>query len=310
MTATARCAQGWRSWPMLGTSAGACDPDPQTLRHGWDPLGTLRAGLVRAVVAEMLGISAEAFGGLQVVLQGPSPARQAPTSVSSGLRQAADALSSGMGALPPEMHARSAATAAPSCLLGAWVHQRVPTSAGSGLRQAADALSSAMGALPLPRTHLHRLQPSWLHWKALPVCRWRACQLEAADRGLARQRFAGDWQSCWHQLLSAPASNACRQRTAPTRKARCRQHGSCLDWQAAHRARPTHGAGAASERLPTGCCARHQGRALGTRGAPGGQRCGCAVRTLLTSTHSLRKVVCIGLCMVAWSTHLRWCQQR
>lgn len=53
---------------------------------------------MRAVLAELLGISAEAFGGLQVVLQGgPVSARQAPSSMGSGLRQAAHALSTGVG---------------------------------------------------------------------------------------------------------------------------------------------------------------------------------------------------------------------
>ena len=59
------------------------------------------SGLARAVLAEMLGVSAHAFGGLQTVLQGaPMPARQPPRSVGTGLRQAADAVASGFGAFP------------------------------------------------------------------------------------------------------------------------------------------------------------------------------------------------------------------
>ena len=50
----------------------------------------------------MLGVSAQAFGGLQVVLQGtPLPPRQPPESVGTGLRQAADAVAAGFGAWAP-----------------------------------------------------------------------------------------------------------------------------------------------------------------------------------------------------------------
>ena len=57
------------------------------------------SGLIRAILAEMLGLSAGALGGIQLVLAGPSAAIQTgqPAGVSEGLRQAADRLSSGFG---------------------------------------------------------------------------------------------------------------------------------------------------------------------------------------------------------------------
>ena len=147
-----------------------------------------RAGLLTAILSEMLGISAEAFGGLQVVLQGEAPpARQAPSTVSSGLRQAADALSSGVSFAGGEVCSclgcgRVCAPATGHCRrehgqrLEGQSSGRTRCAAPTGAAAAADWLPLSSGA----RHQGHAFSTGCPSWEQCCCCKVRCCMVVCA----------------------------------------------------------------------------------------------------------------------------------